>query len=133
MVPYSDAAAYYDDLEDWMWGDDDGDMTPDTLAPLIAAMLAQLQQADASSTVTAKEEDAPTLPVFAVFASSSHAGVVPSSSGSGLVVEQARPLELLVAPFSAEARSAVPHTDGRSGGLPFDPRCGGISSCFCCC
>jgi hypothetical protein len=100
-------------------------MTADSLGSLIAAVLAQLQQqADAVATTTASsnEGDGPTLPVFAVFASSSHAGVVPSSSGSGVVVEQARPLELLVAPFSAEARSAVPHTDGRSGGLPFDPR-----------
>ena len=122
-----------------MWAGDDGDMTADSMAALIAAMLAQLQQqaeavataTTATATSSSKGGDAPTLPVFAVFAGSSHAGVVPSSSGSGVVVEQARPLELLVAPFSAEARSAVPHTDGRSGGLPFDPRCGLLALLAC--
>lgn len=81
------------------------------------------------STNPAGLEQAPPLPVFAVWTGSSRAAVVPSSSGddngngSTGWAATAQPLELLVAPFSAGARTPVPRIDSKPG-LKFDARWG---------
>jgi hypothetical protein len=70
---------------------------------------------------TAPAGDIPALPTLPVWTGSSRAAVVISTVPGNASAEAVRPAELLVAPFSAAARTPVPHGDGRKG-LKFDAR-----------
>lgn len=63
--------------------------------------------------------------MYAVFATSSRAPVVPSTADANATEEpaKAKPLELIVAPFGVGAKPPHPAQEGKA----FDPRCA------CCC
>ncbi|PSC73446.1 hypothetical protein C2E20_3443 [Micractinium conductrix] len=113
-------AMYYAENEDWLFDD------PQDLYILLASI-----NASPAATLTlptlalpppvAADTPAATLPVFAVFASSSHAPAQPSTANAsaGEPTKQ-KAVELVIAPLSGAARTTIPHTDAQPTGRQFD-------------
>ena len=102
---------YYGSAYDWLF-EEEGE--------LLGLLLALSPQAPSAATA-AGDGPAPALPVYAVFASSSRAPVVPSATDAdaSAAPAKAKPLELIVAPLGVGAKPPRPASEGKD----FDPRC----------
>lgn len=107
----ADDPAYYAHLYDWLTGDED---------ELLALILSLPTQQPATGGSAKAQEPVPALPVYAVFAGSGRGGIVPSANGSAAAAQQARPLEVIVAPFATGAKPRTSSEQKRSS--QFDPR-----------
>lgn len=118
-TPSDDADYYGSELDDWLF-EDEGD-----LLGLLLTLPTTRPAGTSSPPASPSDTATPALPVYAVFASSSRAPVVPSTADANATEEpaKAKPLELIVAPFGVGAKPPHPAQEGKA----FDPRCA------CCC
>lgn len=104
---------YYGGAYDWLLEDE---------SELLGLLLTLSPQAPSVAAPAGDApSDAPALPVYAVFASSSRAPVVPSTAdaNASAAPAKAKPLELIVAPLGVGAKPPRAAADRKD----FDPRC----------